>query len=492
MNNPVNLVSQKHKVRHQQGFASLLFVLLIGLSLVIIVLGVFLSLRGLQDSTITSHAQTQAEEKTMIGVKALSKFLYSLDSTKIAALTSGTITDKNGTLTGTANSTVATYAKSATCPTGAVTQYCFDVTASSGGASATIRTVYQKASTLSSTTLTGSVFAGGLIESGNAIQFTGNTSTNPVTISTGGAHAGQVCADNTCGSFISADDLLKKGIKVTVYQPTTFISADDLKPYSNYQFTASVSSGTATLTCKKLNIHYQTDSSCPSFSTLGISYTYSNSNKTWSWSISDPALLPVGVLWFDTDVSINLSTDTPLVNTIISTGSLTANTSKQGVYYAFSPYYFYKSYSAYPTTLTASAALLKVCGSTASGNIPTQYCNPDGTFNETAVGGFPGSIANILFLTNSALTLNAANSQATLNFFGNMIASYGAGGTGSPSGNFIGSGNINITGNLVISGTATTTLSGSMNIDLTDSTASSSSVIPSYTYANSLRFIKYM
>ncbi|ENV47925.1 hypothetical protein P255_01607 [Acinetobacter brisouii CIP 110357] len=469
MNNQVNLVSQKQKVRHQQGFASLLFVLLIGLSLVIIVLGVFITLRGLQDSAITSHAQTQAEEKSTIGVKALSNFLYSKTDAQISSITSGTITDKNGTLTGTANSTVATYAKSATCPTGAVTQYCFDVTATSGGASATIRTVYQKASTLSSTTLTGSVFAGGLVVGGSA-DFTGD-SNNPITILVKGG-----VVTDTSGKNVNST-LTSGGINVGTYTATDFITADDLKAYSNYQFTASGA------TCNKLNLYSGTTKvstttsiSCSSFS--GISYS------SGSWTIDPSKTLPVGVLWFDTNVVINLAAGSTLVNTIISKGSITVNSPNSGTIDNYAPYFYYST--------TNTDHLTLVCGTKAAANIPTQYCNSDGSFNTSSVASFPGNIANILFLTNNQLSLDAAN-KAVLNYYGNIIASYGAGGTGNASGKFTGTGTINIIGNLVIAGTAdTTTMQGNITIDLSRSTASSSSVIPSYTYANGLRFMKYM
>lgn len=473
MNNPVNLVSQKQKVRHQQGFASLLFVLLIGLSLVIIVLAVFLSLRGLQDSTITSHAQTQAEEKSMIGVKALSNFLSNKTDTQLSVISGGTVTDSTG-------ASVATYTKPTSCPTSSttgITQYCFDVTASSGGASATMRIVYQRASTVGSTTLTGSVFAGGLVTSGSA-KFTGNTSSNPITLSVGGAYSGQVCANNNCTQFVSNSTLLANGLQIVAYTPTTFITADDLKPYSNYQFTASGA------TCNKLNLYSGTTAvstptsiSCSSFN--GINYNSSSG----SWTIDPSKTVPVGVLWFDTDVVINLKAGSTLVNTIISKGSVSVTSPNSGTINSYAPYYYYST--------TNTDHITRVCGTTAAANIPTQYCNADGSF-QTGFATFPGNIANILFLTNNQLSLDAAN-NAVLNYYGNIIASYGAGGTGSASGKFTGTGTINITGNLVIAGTTNTTqMTGNISIDLSNSTAASSSVIPSYTYANSLRFIKYM
>ncbi|PVZ88562.1 hypothetical protein C9426_06985 [Serratia sp. S1B] len=504
MNNQVNLVSQKQKVRHQQGFASLLFVLLIGLSLVIIVLGVFITLRGLQDSAITSHAQTQAEEKSTIGVKALSNFLYSKTDAQISSITGGTITDKNGTLTGTANSTVATYTKSASCPTGAVTQYCFDVTASSGGASATIRTVYQKASTASSTTLTGSVFAGGLLVGGNA-NFTGDTN-NPISIAVGGTNAGQICQNSVsnCDPY-TATQLANMGLTVQTYQQTTFVSANDLKDYSNYQFISSLTtSGSYTGTCYKLNFYTSTGdvmskTALASCSNLGVTLNTS----TGEWSIADPKNLPIGVLWFNNNVTIQIVIGSTLVNSIITTGTLTVNAPQvtgndTQTVNSYAPYWYYSSVSPASTTSTTGGDG-KVCGAYASTGIttiPSQYCNYSTTaptFNTSSLTGI-GSIANILFLTNSTLTLDAGNSsKLILNFYGNLIASNGAGGTGNASGKFTGSGSINITGNLVMAGTTdTTTMTGNIKLDLSQSTAANSSVIPSLTYANGLRFIKYM
>lgn len=490
MNNPVNLVSQKQKVRHQQGFASLLFVLLIGLSLVIIVLGVFLSLRGLQDSTITSHAQTQAEEKSMIGVKALSSFLYSKTDSQLAAITGGTVTDTNGTLTGTAGTSVATYTKSTTCPTSSTTtQYCFDVTSSSGGASSTIRTVYQKASIVGSTTLTGSVFAGGLVVGGNA-TFTGDVG-NPISIAVGGTNAGQICTSNNCSSSYTAAQLLALGLTVTTYQSMTYISASDLKEYANYQFTSSG--------CYKLNF-YTSTGTVMSKTSITCPIT---PNTDGTWSITDPASLPIGVLWFDNDLTIQLVLGSTLVNTIITTGTLTVNapqvtgnTTKTVNSYA--PYWYYSSVSPGSTT-SSTGGDGKVCGAYASTGIttiPSQYCNystSSPTFNTSSLTG-AGGIANILFLTNSTLTLDAGNSsKLILNYYGNLIASNGAGGTGNASGKFTGSGSINITGNLVMAGTTdTTTMTGNIKLDLSQSTAANSSVIPTVTYANGLRFIKYM
>lgn len=494
MNNPVNLVSQKQKVRHQQGFASLLFVLLIGLSLVIIVLAVFLSLRGLQDSTITSHAQTQAEEKTTIGVKALSNFLSNKTDTQLSVISGGTVTDSTG-------ASVATYTKSTSCPTSSttgITQYCFDVTASSGGASATMRMVYQRASTVGSTTLTGSVFAGGLVVAksdtltGNGVSISvGAQVQNGTTV----AAAGTV-TDNS-GKVVSLT-----GITVSAYTTSTFITADSLKDYSNYQFT---SSSTGTLLCTKLNLYSSvptiaaiatttitkiTPTNCV-ISTDKLSAITRNSDGTWTIDLTGGNTIPPGVFWFDKDVTINLDSGSRLINTIISKGSISATSPNSGTVNSYAPYYY--------NTLVSSPDQSKVCGNALDGTVPTQFCNLDSTqlsngakFDNSSAATFPGSISTILFLTNDALSLDAAQ-NATINYYGNLLASYGAGGTGSASGKFTGTGTINITGNLVVAGTTdTTTMTGNIKITLGDSTATSADVIPSYTYANSLRFIKYM
>lgn len=417
----------------------------------------------------------------MIGVKALSNFLYNLNSTQIAALQNGTITDKNGTLTGTANSTVATYVKSATCPTGAVTQYCFDVMATSGGASATIRMIYQK-STVGSTTLKGSVFAGGLVVAkqdtltGNGVSISVGAQLN--SDGTVKVAAGTVTTNN------SKTPLSLTGITVTAYTSSTFITADSLKDSSNYQFMAAGS------TCNKLNLYSGTSGTnsisptsidCSSFSGIG----YANGR----WEIDPSKTLPVGILWFQGNVYIK-SGYTLLVNTIIATGSITTSTSNSGTINNYAPYYY--------KTLVSPSDDSKICGNASQGNVPTQYCTLDSSltngakFNTDVVASFPGNISTILFLTNDTLSLDAAQ-NAIVNFYGNMIASYGAGGTGSASGKFTGTGTINITGNLVIAGTTdTTTMTGNIKISLGDTTAASADVIPSYTYANGLRFIKYM
>ncbi len=116
---------QMHK---QAGFASILLILLIGLALTTLVIGMVTSVRSLQDSSLTTHAQTQAQIKSAIGYQALSGLLETLNATQIDQIDNGEIKDGT-TLT-------ATYKKVTTdCPAeaGGTQYFCYDIKAVSGG-----------------------------------------------------------------------------------------------------------------------------------------------------------------------------------------------------------------------------------------------------------------------------------------------------------------------------------------------------------------------
>ena len=59
----------------QAGISSLLFIVLVGLSLTVLTVGYMSSMRNLQSSATTAHAQTQAQMKAMMGYQALADFL---------------------------------------------------------------------------------------------------------------------------------------------------------------------------------------------------------------------------------------------------------------------------------------------------------------------------------------------------------------------------------------------------------------------------------
>lgn len=469
-------VAQPLNVNAQRGVASLLLILLVGVSLTAVTLGLVATLRGFQDSSITSHAQTQAQIKALTGVNSLSAFLYSADLALLRGVDNGNI--KNGGLT------VATYKKSISCPSSGVVanpNYCFDVSASSGGATATVRMIYQSVATLSSNTLTGSVFAGGLVVGGNA-KFLGDIG-DPVEILVKGG-----VVKDTSGKDINSD-LASKGITIGTYVPTTFVGPDALKPFANYTFEYDTVGK-----CQYNNIFLQQENeSIPTPVSTPVSFpcnrydgiTYSNG----VWIIDPSKNLPVGVLWFDKDVNIHMKEGATLVNTIVSKGNITGTSPAGGtgnnkvVVNSYAPYFYYQT--------TNTDHLTKVCGSALTG-IPTQYCNIDATFKADDITNFPANMSNILFLTGAQLWLDAS-SNSILNYYGNVIASAGRGGTGGASGKFTGTGDINITGNLVISGEANVTeMQGNITIDLSKSKVTGSSAIPSYIFTNQLKFIRYM
>ena len=148
--------------RRQSGITSLLFILLVGMTLTVATIGYVTSVKTMQSSAVTTHAQTQAQMQTMVGYQALSEFLKSsnMDVAKITATTTGTVTSTTGT--------VIHYKKSASCPTG-TGNYCFDIIGESGGAKAILRALFKVTNSVSSSTATGSVFAGGLFVGGNPI-----------------------------------------------------------------------------------------------------------------------------------------------------------------------------------------------------------------------------------------------------------------------------------------------------------------------------------
>ena len=172
----------------QSGITSLLFILLVGMTLTVATIGYMASMKTMQSSAVTTHAQTQAQMQTMIGYQALSEFLKSsnMDMAKITATETGTVTSTTGQ--------VINYKKSASCPTG-TGNYCFDIIGESGGAKAILRALFKVTDTVTTSTATGSIFAGGLNVFGSA-EFSGIVGDN-VSIQVGGANAGTITGGGT-------------------------------------------------------------------------------------------------------------------------------------------------------------------------------------------------------------------------------------------------------------------------------------------------------
>lgn len=436
----------------QAGFASILLILFIGLALTTMIIGMVSTVGGLQDSSITLHAQTQAQIKSAIGYQALSGFFKDRTAAQIASINNGTI--KQGTLP------VASYVKTATdCPasTASKSYYCFDITANSGGASSIVRAIYSEQA-LGSSAFNGSMFAGGL-QVGHTDNLQGNQS---IQVGSADGLANGLVKGNGSKIYTAEEFRTATGITVTPYTGATFSTAQDLRSYANYIF---LSNGT----CAKNNLYSvvsgvttnitveTTPVTCPGIA--GISSSGSGSAKIWTVSASD-ASLPVGVFWFEGAVNVNLSPGRDLVNTIIATGNISITTSDNGNNNAYAPNHYSLEASA-----TSDIKKARICGSVATG-VPTQYCNYDLTLKnmDTELA----KIANILFLSNGDITFDVKNNK-DMKLYGNIVGAGGAGGTGASSGKFTGTGIINIKGNLVFTGTGTTATNGNVNVTLTES-----------------------
>ena len=453
---------QMHK---QAGFVSILFILLIGLALTVLVVGMVTSVRSLQDSSLTTHAQTQAQIKSAIGYQALTGLLQSLSATQIAQIDNGVINDNGSTPA----ATIATYKVVTTgCPasTSGKNYFCYDITAKSGGASSVVRAIYVDMTT-GGAAFNGSIFAGGL-QVGHVNNLQGNQ-----TIQVGDAGKGNgIVSGNGNNSYTATDFLNQTGFTVQAYQPTTFLTAQELRPYANYIFYADG-------TCAKNNLYSIVSSiattitvetnppvACSSIS--GISPSGSGASKTWTIDASSIAI-PVGVLWFEGTVNIDLKSSRDLVNTIIATGGINVDTSNGGSSNkAYAPYHYYLENG------SSAGIIARICGSSATG-IPTQYC--DNTAALKALNTEMSKIANILFLSNSDINFEVKNNKPMF-LYGNIMGSGGAGGTGYSSGKFNGTGIIDIKGNLSFTGEGVTETNGNVKIRL-NSGNSGGNVTPS-------------
>ncbi|WP_180182515.1 hypothetical protein [Acinetobacter sp. Q186-3] len=444
---PVNS-RQMHK---QAGFASILLILLIGLALTTLVIGMVTSVRSLQDSSLTTHAQTQAQIKSAIGYQALSGLLETLNATQIDQIDNGEIKDGT-TLT-------ATYKKVTTdCPAeaGGTQYFCYDITAKSGGASSVVRAIYTEITT-GGGAFDGSIFAGGL-EVGHERNLQGNQ-----TIQVGDAGKGSGIVKGNGNNYYTVEDFLDgTGFTVKPYQPTTFLTAEELRPSSNYIFYANGK-------CAKNNLYgasiYNTETepvTCSSIS--GITVSGSGASKKWTIDAASSAI-PAGVLWFEGEVDINLKSSRDLVNTIIATGDMQVITTNQGgAGKAYAPYHYYLESS---TDLTTKKA--RICGSSATG-IPTQYCDTTGTLK--TIDTERTKISNILFFSDKIITFEVKN-NSPMSLYGNIMGIGGGGGTSS-SGKFNGTGVINIKGNLTFTGKGVTKLNGHVNVILNNGSSGGS------------------
>lgn len=469
----------------QAGISTLLFIVLVGLSLTVLTVGYMSSMRNLQSSAITAHAQTQAQMKAMMGYHALSEFVLNQPQGYLNKITSGDI--RNG------STITSSYVKSSSCPASTVlseVHYCFDITGQSGGASAIIRAMYAYQKQIQQNTVAGTIFAGGLVVGGNA-KFVGETGED-VTIFVGGTNAGKVV--DTSGKTVTLT-----GITVQAYtNPIEVADATTLKNHANYLFTKN---SAGSMECYKNNLHISGTAittpikiTCPT----GISF------ETGTWSFNSSAANLAGIVWFEGNVIIQLKkTPSDMVNTVLATGSVTTDLGKgntEGTYNAYAPMH----YLLMANDSNIKTRLNKVCP---VDNYPVQYCQSYDATERALITSmeyfktnkdkflknanlFPANLSNILFLTDTEFAIDAAN-KTTINLYGNIVGTKGAGGTGKASGKITGTGDINVKGNLVVTGDLTTEVQGNMTVTLGRSNTDGNN-IPVLIYSTKSKSIRYM
>ncbi|QLB59746.1 hypothetical protein E5093_09220 [Acinetobacter indicus] len=355
-----NVIDMKRNISNsisfikQAGVSSLLFIVLVGLSLTVLTVGYMSTMRNLQSSATTTHAQTQAQMQAMIGYHALVKYLKKESTINIDKIESGTVSG---------GSEIIEFAK-VPCGSG---HYCFDIVGKSGGATAILRTdlIIVQGEGLSAHE--GSVFAGGLkVQKKETLQ----ALTENVAISVGA---------NIKEGLESGNIYLSNGKTVVDYQPETdgikvnkfdggldLIPAIDMKAHANYIFKHDGD----TISCEKQNTNLQSSAAsitCPYYDqvwekikgtdTLVNKYaiTRGKSSGTDVWIVDVDKLIKSkikmgqkfdGIFWFDGDVVIRLpnsqnDSSKYFRNTIITTGNLTIEkdaSSSSGELNVFSPY----------------------------------------------------------------------------------------------------------------------------------------------------------
>lgn len=123
----------------QRGVATLLFILLTGLSLGALVFGAVFYVRGAQSQALTVHAQTQAQLKAWSGVEVLRQYLFQSGAEGAADLQAGQVVTLAG-LDGVSAQVASVAANDAYCNGG--TRVGFSLVGSSGGANSLLSAVY--------------------------------------------------------------------------------------------------------------------------------------------------------------------------------------------------------------------------------------------------------------------------------------------------------------------------------------------------------------
>ena len=556
-----NVIDMKRNISNsisfikQAGVSSLLFIILVGLSLTVLTVGYMSTMRNLQSSATTTHAQTQAQMQAMIGYHALVKYLKKESTINIDKIESGTVSG---------GSEIIEFTK-VSCGSG---HYCFDIVGKSGGATAILRTnlIIVQGEGLSAHE--GSVFAGGLkVQSKETLQ----ALTENVAISIGA---------NKNEGLESGNIYLSDGKTVVDYQPETdgikvnkfdggldLIPAIDMKKHANYIFKHT----STTISCEKQNTNLQnsaTSITCPYYEIVNkkgeverdYAITRGKLSGTDVWIVDvDKLILSKnnmsqkfdGIFWFDGDVVIRLpnsqnDSSKYFRNTIITTGNLTIEkdaSSSSGELNVFSPYDYIVA-----TDITAQILMIDKqlkTGKDSNGNnlteaqksslgakraelLVSQLATMKVRLSEVCLNSerpvnlckdftqqqvndivkyddilavdnvflkdtskYPTSLFTLIGMADEGFVVHADN-QTQTKLFGNLIGSKGAGNTGKASGKFAGTGKIEVIGNLIVAKDMDLTeMKGNVTIKL-GQTKASGNIIPIKNNTFTTKGIRYM
>lgn len=454
------VMNHSAKFNQQQGVSTLLFTVLVGVSLTALSVGYISSLKTVQNSATTLHAQTQAQMQSMVGSNALGKFLSEQPLSIIQQI-------KSGNIKATGAETIKFELVSSNAG-----NFVFDIIGKSGGASSILRASFNLSEQLKVGEQKGSIFAGGL-SVGKIYDNEGKIDKNADLIAEGVTL--EVKGGEIYGTNSSKYTFPKDTINVEKYIERKFVEPEDLKKDANYLFTRK----DGIEYCQIANLKNQRDIkaiTCPSY------VSYDRNTKVWSFDTEKKANDITGVFWFEGSVVLTQNSNEPFIGSVIATENITTKlkNDKKGVYYAYAPYHYY---------LNQSENIHKVCPE----NYPIQYCSDKATLKNMNMNDLSSSVKNILFLSQTLSLVGGKEKQHSVetHYYGNMIANT-ATNTNSASSKFNATGVLNIHGNLMLVGASQKTeLQGNFIVKLSNADTTGS-YIPLYEKGFSIGGIRYM
>lgn len=162
-------------MRRQQGMASILVTVLVGVALVGLLLGTNYALKGTQDATFTAHTLTQAQLKAWNGVEDLRQALYQMGVSGAQNLTAGSRISRNGAA-GISGNLVSVSTSSSQCSSGVLVVA--NMTGTSAQSSATVQAVYCVTGSSSTTTSISTININGNLTLSGSIGIVNGNNTN--------------------------------------------------------------------------------------------------------------------------------------------------------------------------------------------------------------------------------------------------------------------------------------------------------------------------